>query len=162
MEKSFPCQEKVLLIFQKGKRILKNPLRKTIFPMNLNRDSEAHGILYLESCPAGESVLGADKSIKKVASFHHFLVALVVSLGNLKAGPDVLKVRSKDDDLHFPFFSCLPRPDADSFARAGDYGGLGWERHDEFKDGLLILIPSRPHYSDFHFAPSQKIEGRPQ
>jgi hypothetical protein len=109
-----------------------------------------------------ESILRANEDMKKIACFHHFLVALVVSLGNLKTGPDVLKVRSKNDDLHFPFFSCLPRPDADSFARAGDYGGLGWERHDEFKDGLLILIPSRPHYSDFHFAPSQKIEGRPQ
>jgi hypothetical protein len=45
MEKPFPCQEKVPFFVQKGERILKNPLRKTrktIFPMNLHRDSKAH------------------------------------------------------------------------------------------------------------------------
>jgi hypothetical protein len=100
MEKPFPCQEKVSFLVKKGARILKNPLRWTIFSMNLNRDSKAYGILHFESGSTDEPVLGADEGMEKIARFHHFLVALVVSLGDVEPGPDVFKVGSKNNDIH--------------------------------------------------------------
>jgi hypothetical protein len=55
MKKALPCQEKVPFFVPKGERILKNPFRIAIFPVNLNGDSEAFGILHLELGSANES-----------------------------------------------------------------------------------------------------------
>jgi hypothetical protein len=89
MEKPFPCQEKVIFLVQKGERILKDPFRITIFPMDLNWDSKAFGILHFESRSPYEPVLGADEGMKQIAVFHHLLVALVVSLGDVEPSSDV-------------------------------------------------------------------------
>jgi hypothetical protein len=79
-------------------------LRKTIFPVNPSRYSEAYGVLQLEACSSDKPILLADESMKKITSLHHFLVALVVFLWNLKLGTDVLQIRRKYGDLHSSLF----------------------------------------------------------
>jgi len=84
--------------------------------MNLNRDSDAFGILHFEPRSPNEAVLGTDEGMKKMACFNHFLVPFIVSLGDIEPGPDVFKVWRKDDDLHSSFLSRLFDPSADPFA----------------------------------------------
>jgi hypothetical protein len=155
MEKAFPCQEKVRFLVEKRERILKNPLGITIFSMDLNGDSKTDRIFHFEPCSANESVLGADEGMKQVARFHHFLVAVVVSFGDIEPGPDIRKVWGKDNDFQPSFLCRLFHPSADPFARAGDYGGVGGKRHDQIKDGFPILILHRSDNSDFHFGPPE-------
>jgi hypothetical protein len=71
MKKPFPGQQKCLFMPLKCERILINPLRRPIFPVNLNGDSKAHGILHLKPCSTNEPVLSADEGIQQVASFRH-------------------------------------------------------------------------------------------
>jgi hypothetical protein len=58
MKKPFPGQQKCLFMPLKWERILKNPLGKTIFPVNLNGYSQAHRILHFKPPSANETVLG--------------------------------------------------------------------------------------------------------
>ncbi len=63
--------------------------------MNLNGDSKAHRIVHFEPRSTNEPVLGADEGMKKVARLHHFLVTLVISLGDVKPGSGIFKVGGK-------------------------------------------------------------------
>ena len=78
--------------------------------MILNADSKTYSILDLEFCPSDEPIFGADESMQQIASLHHFLVALVVSLGDVKLRPNVRKVGRENDDLHPSFLSRLLYP----------------------------------------------------
>jgi hypothetical protein len=115
-EKLLPGQQKCLFLLRKREGILKNPLRRPIFPMNLNGYSKASGVLHLKSCPANEPVLCADEGMEQIASLHHFLVALIVSLGDIKPGPNVRKVGGKYDHLHTSLLCRLLDPSANPFA----------------------------------------------
>jgi len=57
--------------------------------MNLNWDSEGQRILHLEPCPTDEPVLGTNERMNQITNIHHLLVALVISLGDVKPSPDI-------------------------------------------------------------------------
>ena len=81
-------------------RILKNKLRRTIFPMDMVWYSEAYSILPVIPCSTDEPVLGANEGMKQITGLHHFFVALVVSLRDVRPSAEVLKVRRKDDNRY--------------------------------------------------------------
>lgn len=66
--------------------MLKNPLRKPIFPMEKDRYIQANGILHFELGPTCESVLLADEGVKQVTRLHELLVPLIVPLGHFEPG----------------------------------------------------------------------------
>jgi len=65
-------------------RILKNKLRRTIFPMDLSWYSEAYSILHVILCSTDEPVLGAKEGMKQITGLHHFFAAPVASLRDVK------------------------------------------------------------------------------
>ena len=57
--------------------------------MNQNRNSQLHGIFDLKPRTAGISILGTDKGMKDIAGLDHFFIALIISFGHFKPGPNV-------------------------------------------------------------------------
>jgi hypothetical protein len=82
----------------KRERILINPFRNPISPMDQDRYFQAYGILYLEPRPTYESVLGADEGIEQITRLYEFLVPFIIPLGHIKPGSDS------------PFPSCTKLP----------------------------------------------------
>ena len=68
--------------------MLVNPLRNTIFPMNLDRDIQAHGILDFKPRPACESILFTQKGMEQVARLYHLDVMALISYDQVAHADD--------------------------------------------------------------------------